>query len=63
MKREWLIWSIEHTGWWRPNQRGYTTSRESAGRYTEEEAKRIVKGANMGNRDIPNEAMILVDNK
>ncbi len=57
-KRQWIIWSIEHRGWWKPNWRGYTEERDSAGKYTFAEARKIVKIGNIGNRDIPNEAMI-----
>lgn len=57
----WLIWSIEHGGWWRPNKNGYTHHRAEAGRYTYDEACVIVKGANYGLHDIPNEAMIKVE--
>lgn len=41
-----LIWSIEHTAWWRPNANGYTASYSVAGRYTKEEAFRISARAN-----------------
>ncbi len=53
----WLIWSIEHNAWWAPNQHGYRTSREQAGRYTYEEALEIVRGANEFTEDEPAEAM------
>lgn len=56
--RNWLIWSIEHEAWWKPNENGYTPERISAGRYTFEDACRIVKNANIGLRNVPNEAMI-----
>lgn len=56
--REWLIWSNEHAGWWKPLRKGYTKLREEAGRYTYREALEIVSGANIGLHDIPNEAMI-----
>lgn len=29
-----LIWSNEHSAWWRPNSRGYTLDVGKAGRYT-----------------------------
>lgn len=53
-----LIWSIEHNGWWMPAERGYTQSRDKAGVYTFERASEIVKSANIHNKDVPNEAMI-----
>lgn len=37
-----LIWSFEHQAWWRPNSNGYTTDLAQAGRYSQEEAGRIV---------------------
>lgn len=54
----WLIWSIEHKAWWRPAHAGYTELKSDAGSYSYEEALDIVKGANINNNDIPNEAMI-----
>lgn len=54
----WLIWSNEHAGWWKPNERGYTKERSSAGRYTFTQACSIVGGANISKNDVPNEAMI-----
>lgn len=56
----WLIWSMEHRGWWAPDHKGYVMSRVDAGRYSYDDALAIVRGANrhkdpMG---IPNEAMI-----
>ncbi len=57
---KWLIWSIEHGAWWRAGERGYTLHREEAGEYSFEDAVRIVQGANIGERDVPNEAMILL---
>ena len=57
-KRCWLIWSIEHQGWWKENHNGYVKVRKAAGGYTLEEALEIVKGANIGEHDVPNEAMI-----
>lgn len=41
-----LIWSNEHHAWWKPGCRGYTTLTHLAGRYTELEARRIVRDAN-----------------
>lgn len=42
-----LIWSIEHTAWWRPGAWGYTKSLSQAGRYTLEEGRQILKDANI----------------
>lgn len=59
-----LIWSIEHEGWWKPRSMGYTELRSEAGMYTYEEAYRIVESANIGEHDIPNEAMVpVLENK
>lgn len=43
---EWLIWSVEHSAWWRPNDKGYTPSWDMAGRYTKERACEICMKAN-----------------
>lgn len=58
-KTQWLIWSIEHNAWWAPNEQGYTPYRSMAGKYSTEDASRIVKSANIGELNIPNEAMII----
>lgn len=58
-EQKWLIWSIEHNAWWAPNSRGYTPYRSAAGKYSYEEALKIVEGANIGELNIPNEAMII----
>lgn len=55
---KWYIWSIEHSGWWKPNHVGYTPHISEAGTYDYEEALKIVKSANIGRHDTPNEAMI-----
>lgn len=57
-EREWLIWSIEHNGWWKAGRSGYSELREEAGVYSTSDALEIVKGANIGLHDVPNEAMI-----
>lgn len=58
--RTWLIWSNEHSAWWKPNQNGYTTDITGAGRYAYNVALEICKGANAHNKDagVPNETMI-----
>lgn len=53
----WLIWSIEHDAWWRPNSNGYTLKLEDAGKYTFEQAFDICHGANEHETKTPNEAM------
>ena len=68
---KWLIWSIEHDAWWRPEKKGYTCVLKEAGVYSYEDACKIVEGANycltMPKRarydkalNIPMEAMILL---
>jgi hypothetical protein len=42
-----LIWSIEHTAWWRPGKMGYTPHLEEAGRYGAADADAIVRRANI----------------
>ena len=44
---EFLIWSIEHTAWWRPGRCGYTRKLAEAGRYSRAEAADIVEDANI----------------
>jgi len=41
-----LIWSFEHSSWWRPNRHGYTRFIAEAGRYSPEEAMEIAANAN-----------------
>ena len=53
-----IIWSIEHNSWWCPMYNGYCEERKNAGTYSYEDAKKIVDSANIGEKDIPNEAMI-----
>lgn len=60
-ERVWIIWSIEHQAWWKPNHAGYVVTRTEAGTYTFDEARDIVKGANIGEHNIPNEAMIEIE--
>lgn len=54
------IWSIEHNAWWKSHRRGCISDLSEAGLYTLEEALEIVKSANEGNPNIPNEAMVPV---
>lgn len=42
-----LIWSFEHQQWWAPNEQGYTYDLLNAGRYTAEQAGRIVTNSVM----------------
>lgn len=60
---KWLIWSNEHTGWWRPNSSGYTASMKEAGRYDYDEAVDICINARSfgGDRMPPPETMIRED--
>lgn len=56
---DYLIWSNEHTAWWKPAHRGYTTVIHEAGRYTSAEADRIVAAANFNPSAPPNEVKCL----
>jgi hypothetical protein len=42
-----VIWSIEHTAWWRPGRAGYTDQLGLAGRYMRADAEAIVADANI----------------
>ena len=53
----WLIWSMQHGMWWAPDKKGYTADRREAGRYSYEDACKIVRGANW-NAQKPDEAMV-----
>lgn len=69
---KWIIWSIEHGAWWRPESKGYTTHLSGAGVYSYKKALDIVAGANYcltlekpkrkfeKALETPQEAMILV---
>ena len=46
MPEEYLIWSNEHSAWWRPNRCGYTCVIGQAGRYSKQEARQICTRAN-----------------
>ena len=45
--RAYLIWSIEHDAWWRPGRMGYTRELAEAGRYDHDEARTILRQANL----------------
>ncbi len=44
-----LIWSHEHSGWWRDNRRGYTPTLKGAGIYTRKEALDVCRRARLCN--------------
>lgn len=58
--RFYKIWSNEHQGWWGPHSSGYVEKRSEAGIYSFAKATSIVRDANIGLKDIPNEAMVEV---
>ena len=39
---KYVIWSFEHNSWWAPNWQGYVRNLQAAGRYSAEDAGRIV---------------------
>jgi hypothetical protein len=45
--RLWLIWSIQKNAWWKPESLGYTRAVAEAGRYTLDEAERILRQCNL----------------
>jgi hypothetical protein len=46
-----LLWSINHNAYWRPNSAGYTHNVDEAGRYSEAEATRkVIASAQCGIR-------------
>jgi len=47
MSKLYLIWSIEHDQWWKPNKMGYTDDMSKAGRYSVEDATEICEIANI----------------
>jgi hypothetical protein len=47
VRQRFVIWSIEHAAWWRPDWLGYTQVLAEAGRYDEPEADRILARANL----------------
>ena len=54
----WVVWSHEHQGYWPQNRRGYVPLAH-AGRFTFEEALKIVLQGNLGMRNgIPEETMM-----
>lgn len=53
----WIIWSNEHSAWWRAERCGYTTDEASAGHYTLAEAIDICDVRSNG--PIPPECMKL----
>jgi hypothetical protein len=44
---EFVIWSIEHNAWWRPDECGYCEKVTDAGRYSRARATAIVRQANI----------------
>lgn len=58
---KYLVWSNEHTAWWRPNHEGYCYAINEAGRYDRDEALAICRGANFGftHEENPNEIPVL----
>lgn len=55
----WLIWSNEHSAWWKASRNGYTYNVREAGRYSLADAIKICSSANVYLRPEgpPNEVM------
>jgi hypothetical protein len=45
MNDDYLIWSIEHDGWWGPGESGYVKRVSEAGRYSRDRALAICANA------------------
>jgi hypothetical protein len=43
---DYLIWSIEHRGWWLKSRHGYNSATHKAGRFSFDEATEICNHAN-----------------
>lgn len=57
-----LIWSIEHRAWWRPNHLGYTQHIEQAGMYSRDDAMAVVDGATFQwSKTVPNELPVRIE--
>ncbi len=58
---QYLVWSHEHSAWWRPNSLGYTTFMDKAGRYSREEAIEICRGRGQDPKKPPPELPVRED--
>jgi len=59
---KWLIWSVEHAAWWKPDENDYTACKAEAGRYSFMDALAIVRrGNHFASPDEPHEAMVKED--
>lgn len=60
--KSYLVWSNEHRAWWGPNNAGYYSALEAAGRYTRDEALKICVQARGGRRynENPSEVPVLL---
>jgi hypothetical protein len=65
---DWLVFSHEHSAWWKPARQSYTDRTSQAGRYTEAEAREICERAAYrwhrgagGPKALPPEVMVRAD--
>lgn len=63
MEEQYLIWSNEHSAWWRSDSLGYTKVLEKAGKYPRSAALMICATARAGFKDsgIPSEIPVRWD--
>lgn len=59
--KTWVVWSYEHDAWWAADSCGYVISILLAGRYSEDEAKRIEEGANRHCKEPREQALSFMD--
>lgn len=59
---EYVIWSNEHHAWWGPDERGYVSRIDRAGRYPRQQALKICSRARGGREfnDNPSEIPLLL---
>ena len=46
-EKKYLIWNLERGQWWKPAEHGYTSDIKQAGLYSESDAIRIIRNANV----------------
>jgi hypothetical protein len=58
MSELYLVWSNQHSAWWRPNSCGYTKQISDAGLYSRDEAIEISRGRGWPAKGVPDEVPV-----